>query len=158
MVLKKIKLANSCFMALNWRSWIVTSGQILRGVQHHGYSSRNSCRYHWFTSVFSPSLRRRMWRDEIKTYQVDKSIRLVAWLWHEALKARNLSLHTRESTLLFFPWPFWDSKSVLDWGWWELKIGREKEKRLETCCCRKQMITEHKLSLHPGLYLWQWSG
>lgn len=82
-----------------------------------------------------------MWRDEIKAYQVDKSIRLVAWLWHEALKARNLSLHTRKSTLLFSPWPFWDCQSVLDWGWWELKISMEKEKRLGTCCCRKQMIT-----------------
>lgn len=82
-----------------------------------------------------------MWRDEIKTYQVDKSIRLVAWPWHEGLKARNLSLHRRKSTLLFPPWPFWDCQSVLDWGWWECKISMEKEKRLETCCCRKQMIT-----------------
>lgn len=128
-------------MALSWRSLMVTSGQLLGGVQHYGYSSSNSCSYHWFSWVFSPSLRRRMWRDEIKAYQVDKSTRLVAWRWHEALKARNLSLHTRKSTLLFSLWPFWDCQSVLDWGWWELKISIEKEKRLETCCCRKQMMT-----------------
>lgn len=66
----------------------------------------------------------------------------MALLWHEALKARNLFLCIQERAHFFFsPQPFWDCQSVLDWGWREPKISMEKEKRLETCCYRKQIMT-----------------
>lgn len=125
------KLVHLSFMPLNCGSLIVTSGQVLEGVRNYGCSSRNSCSYHCLTSVFSPSLRRIMWRDEIKAYQVDKSIQLVALLWHEALKARNLFLCVQERAhfIFFFPRPFWDCQSVLDWGWWEPQISTEKRKK-----------------------------
>lgn len=129
-------------MPLNCRSLIVTSGQVLGGVQHYGCFSRNSCSYHWFTSVFSPSLRRRMWRDEIKAYQIDKSIKLVALLWHEALKPRNLFLCVQERAHFFFPCGLSETVSLC-WteGGESPKSAWKKKKRLETCCYRKQMIT-----------------
>lgn len=149
---KTSKLAYSSFMPLNCRSLIVTSGQVLGGIQHYGCFSRNSCSYHWFTSVFSPSLRRRMWRDEIKAYQVDKSIKLVALLWHEALKARSFFLCVQERAHFFLPAAFLRLSICAG-----LRVARAQSQHGERKKARDLLLQktndnfECKLSQHPEL-------
>lgn len=79
--------------------------------------------------------------DEIKAYQVDESIKLMALLWHEALKARNLLAYKKECSS-FFPHTAFLRLSICA-GPRVAKAQNQhgKRKRLEACCYWKQAMT-----------------